>query len=90
MTQQQKADILKGLELLLDGMVDEQADILPEKCRMLTIRECAMEAEGLSEHTIRLLIKRGEIPAIRAGEGKSGKLLVPQAALMKYLSSIVG
>lgn len=70
-------------------MVDRElsADI-SERCRMLTIRECTQVAEGLSEHTIRLLIKRGELSAIRTGEGKNGKILVPERALINYINGI--
>lgn len=70
-------------------MVEEKpaADI-PDKCRMLTIRECAQAAQGLSEHTIRLLVKRGELSAIRTGEGKHGKILVPEKALLGYINGI--
>lgn len=75
--------------MLLDGMVEEKNEnYIPDSCRMLTIRECAQRAEGLSEHTIRLLVKRGEISSIRTGEGRNGKILIPEKALMKYIDSI--
>lgn len=88
MTKKEKDDILRGLELILEGMVEAPAISKPERCRMLTIRECVKEAQGLSEHTIRLLIRRGELPALRTGEGKRGKLLVPYSALINYLEGL--
>lgn len=53
---------------------------------MLTINEAAQEIKGLSVHTVRQLVIQGKIPSIRTGAGKSGKILVPKAALIKYLS----
>ena len=88
MTKQEKADILRGMELILEGLVEAPTAPKPERCRMLTVKECVREAQGLSEHTIRLLIRRGELPALRTGEGKSGKLLVPHSALINYLEGL--
>lgn len=58
MTKQEKDDILRGLAMILEGLVEVPAAPKPERCRMLTVRECVKEAQGLSEHTIRLLIRR--------------------------------
>lgn len=88
MTQEEKTDILRAMDKLLGQMVGKEADILPERCQMLTIKECTELAEGLSEHTVRILIKKGTLPAMRAGEGKRGKLLIPKTALMSYLKGI--
>ena len=88
MTQKQKEDIIKGISLLLDGMVEEIPADIPGRCRMLTIRECSEEARGISQHTIRLLVKRGELPSIRTGNGERGKILVPERALQDYISRI--
>lgn len=86
-TQNQRDDILKGIALLLDGMVDEKREnTVEDKCRMLTVRECSQMVEGLSEHTIRQLIKRGELSAIRTGRGQNGKMLVPEKALIEYIN----
>ena len=53
---------------------------------MLTIKECAGLISGLSEHTVRQLVKQGKIKSIRTGEGKSGKILVNKADLVAYFS----
>ena len=79
MTKQEKDDILRGLAMILEGLVEVPAAPKPERCRMLTVRECVKEAQGLSEHTI---------PALRTGEGKRGKLLVPYSALINYLEGL--
>lgn len=51
---------------------------------MLTIKECTEAVKGLNEYTVRQLIARKEIPSIRTGQGKRGKILVPKAALLRY------
>lgn len=89
MTTEEKNEILAKISLLLDEKIDkpvQQKD--SEPCEMLTIKECARVVKGLSEHTIRLLVRRGEIASIRTGEGKSGKILVPKASLLKYLGKL--
>ena len=52
---------------------------------MLTIRECAEKFPGLSEHTVRKLVKQDKVRYIRTGEGKRGKILIPKSALLEYL-----
>ncbi|HAS38151.1 MAG TPA: DNA-binding protein, partial [Ruminococcaceae bacterium] len=36
--------------------------------------------------TVRQLVLRKELPSIRTGQGKRGKILVPKAALMAYFT----
>lgn len=60
----------------------EDKSAMPE---LLTIKECAALVPGLSEHTVRQLVKRGEIAYMRSGAGKRGKILVYKSSLMKYL-----
>lgn len=89
MTDKEKSELLAQISLLLDRATDKsvpQKD--PEPCEMLTVRECAQAIKGLSEHTIRLLVRRGEIASIRTGEGKSGKILIPKASLIAYINNI--
>ena len=61
--------------------VEDKSDI-PE---LLTIKECAALVPGLSEHTVRQLVKRGEIAYMRSGAGERGKILVYKSSLLKYL-----
>lgn len=56
----------------------------PEKVEMLTIKECAEVVQGLSEHTVRQLVKQGKVKSVRTGEGKRGKILVNKADLVNY------
>jgi excisionase family DNA binding protein len=53
---------------------------------MLTIKECAAEVKGVSEHSVRGLVKRGKLPYVRAGQGKNGKILISKKALRDYFS----
>ncbi len=55
---------------------------------MLTVKECSEAVKGLSVHTVRLLAARGEIPSFRTGAGKSGKILIPKAALVDYVKRL--
>lgn len=62
--------------------IEEPSEVL----EMLTITEAAQEIRGLSAHTVRQLVAQGKIPSVRTGAGRNGKILVPKAALIKYLS----
>ena len=42
--------------------------------------------EGISEHSIRMLITQGKIKAFRTGEGVRGKYLVNKESLLSYFS----
>lgn len=90
MTQAKKQDIISKVTLLLSKLLDEVENPLastPEQpVEMLTIKECTQEIRGLNEFTIRQLIARNEIPFVRAGQGKNGKILIPKATLIAYLN----
>ena len=55
---------------------------------MLTVKECTDVIHGLSEHTVRQLVKQGKIPHIRAGRGKCGKILISKSALVRFFQEI--
>ena len=44
-----------------------------EQVEMLTIKECAQQINGLSEHTVRQLVLQNKLPHIRTGQGRRGK-----------------
>lgn len=90
MTVEEKSEILARISIMLDEFITtlHEPPHSPEPCEMLTIRECAQTVKGLSEHTIRLLVARGELASIRTGVGKHGKILVPKASLLEYLRKI--
>ena len=64
----------------------EPKETKQEKVEMLTVRECSEVIKGLNEYTVRQLIARKEIPSVRTGQGKNGKILVPKAALLSYFN----
>ena len=90
MTNAKREEIIAAMSSLLEQLVDsepqkaEPTTSAPEKVEMLTIKECTEAVKGLNEYTVRQLIARKEIPAIRTGQGKRGKILVPKAALIRY------
>ena len=57
-----------------------------QSVKMLTIKECTELIEGISEHSIRMLIAQGKIKAFRTGEGIRGKYLVNKESLLSYFS----
>ena len=54
---------------------------------MLTIKECTDVIHGLSEHTVRQLVKQGKVKSVRTGIGKSGKILVNKDDLVSYFAA---
>ena len=58
----------------------------PEKVKMLTVKECTELIDGLSEHTVRQLVKQGKVKSVRTGEGRNGKILVNKADLIAYFN----
>ena len=54
---------------------------------MLTIKECANVVQGVSEHSIRMLVAQGKVKSVRTGEGKRGKILVNKADLLAYFGA---
>lgn len=59
---------------------------MPDTVEMLTVKECCSAVKGLNEYTVRQLIARDELPYVRCGQGKRGKILIPKAALLTYFS----
>lgn len=90
LTIEQKNNILAQISEILDKTVSEPVVPVPTETHreMLTINECLDTIKGLTSHTLRLIIARGEIPSFRTGEGKTGKILVPKAALLNYFDNI--
>ncbi len=72
-----------------DNVLSKKKETVIEKLELLTIKECAELISGLSEHTVRQLVKQGKVKSIRTGEGKTGKILVNKADLLAYFSSEV-
>lgn len=89
MTNERKQEILQQITTLLNSISENEEKpqvTKSEKVELLTIKECSEVVQGLNEYTVRQLIARKEIPSIRTGQGKNGKILVPKAALLAYFS----
>lgn len=94
MTTKQKNELIAAVTALLEKMIpveDESPAITvsePELQKMLTIKECAEVVSGLTEHTVRMLVKQNKVKYIRCGQGARGKILVSKDSLMKYLGAV--
>ena len=95
MTFEQKNELIAAVSALLDKMipVEHEQSAVPtplagEPLEMLTIKECAALVTGLTEHTVRMLVKQNKVKYIRCGEGARGKILVSKDSLLKYLGAV--
>ena len=92
----QKQELIERVTELLEKLIEvESAKDTPQpevtadkQLEMLTVKECAALVPGLSEHTVRQLVKRGEVAYIRCGAGERGKILVEKSSLLKYLGAM--
>ena len=94
MTIKQKNELIAAVSALLEKMIPvEQEPTTPTplagaSLKMLTIKECAALVSGLTEHTVRMLVKQGKVKYIRCGEGARGKILVSKDSLLTYLGVV--
>ena len=89
MSHERTQEILQQISILLNSLNEsetEPKETKQEKVEMLTVKECSEVIKGLNEYTVRQLIARKEIPSVRTGQGKNGKILVPKAALVAYFN----
>ena len=91
MKNQEKNELIMQIVALLKRLIPDDEDVptkhedKPTNPKMLTIKECAALVDGLSEHTVRQLVKQDKVAYIRTGAGRNGKILVSKASLLKYL-----
>lgn len=92
MTSEQKSLIISQISLLLDQMVEApakpKAPVKDGPREMLTTKKCLETVKGLSFHTLRVLIAKGEIQAFRTGENGRGRILVPKSSLLAYFDRL--
>ena len=94
MTIKQRTELIAAVSALLEKMipVEEETPTItvskPALPEMLTVKECAALITGLTEHTVRMLVKQGKVKYIRCGEGARGKILVSKDSLLKYLGAV--
>ena len=94
MTTTQKKEIVDNILELLIKLTEDGENSIPQttnaptsnKVEMLTIKESAALISGLSEHTVRQLVKQGKVKSVRTGEGRNGKILVNKADLIAYFN----
>lgn len=92
MTNTKKEEIITMMSSLLEQLIEneppksETPTTVSETVEMLTIKECCSTVKGLNEYTARQLVARNELPYVRCGQGKRGKILIPKAALLAYFS----
>ena len=92
MTITQKKEIVDNILELLIQLAENEENSAPQttkaltadKVEMLTIKESAALVTGLSEYTVRQLVKQGKVKSVRTGEGKNGKILINKADLIEY------
>lgn len=90
-TTEKKAIVDNILELLIQ-LTEDGENSVPQttaaptagKVEMLTIKESAALISGLSEHTVRQLVRQGKVKSVRTGAGRNGKILVNKADLVEY------
>ncbi len=94
MTTNSKQKLISKIVTLLNELIDveEKSSMkstkTEKKIEMLTIKECTELIKGLSEHTVRQLVKQNKIPYVRAGQSKNGKILIAKSELMSYLNGL--
>ena len=88
MTTNRKNELIAQLVNILSELIEtNDSDATNDSLsavEMLTIKECTEAVKGLSEHTVRKLIKQGKLPYMRTGEGRKGKILINKADLIAY------
>lgn len=94
MTTTQKKEIVDNILELLIQLTEDGENSAPQsakastadKVEMLTIKESAALISGLSENTVRQLVRQGKVKSVRTGEGRNGKILVNKADLIAYFN----
>ncbi len=91
MTTNRKNELIAQLVSILSELIEENdseqvAEVSPRAVEMLTVKECTEAVKGLSERTVRKLIKQGKLPYIRKGDGVNGKMLINKADLIAYFN----
>lgn len=93
MTKNTKQELIAEIITLLERRIEVVEENSPsviavtqnQPVEMLTIKECTEAVSGLSEHTVRQLVKQGKVTFIRTGQGERGKILVSKSSLLEYL-----
>ena len=90
MTTNQKQAIANQILELLTELVEDREPEMPrssQRVEMLTIKEASGVIQGLSEYTVRMLVKQNKLSGVRTGLGKHGKILINKQELLEYFNS---
>ena len=73
MTTNRKNELIAQLVSILSELIEtndseQVAEVTPNAVEVLTIKECTEAVKGLSEHTVRKLIKQGKLSYLRTGD----------------------
>lgn len=90
MTTNRKNELIAQLVNILSELIEandpeQVSKVKSDAVEMLTVKECTEAVKGLSEHTVRKLIKQGR-PYLRTGDGVNGKMLINKADLLAYFN----
>ena len=83
-----KNELYRALAALLLRLAEEndrKPDPVPEEpVELLTHKECSQLIGGISETSIRRLVLRGKLPAMRVGDTGRGKIFINKSDLLDY------
>ena len=90
MNRKQKQETVdRILDLLMQLIEEEHPQTGRSKpVEMITIKEAVSTIQGISEHTIRMLVALNRVHYIRTGEGKRGKILISKESLLEYFGVV--
>lgn len=90
---QTKSEIITQITILLSKLIDAEeekpstdASAEDKPVEMLTVKECTELIKGISEHTVRQLVKEEKIPYIRVGQSNRGKILIKKSDMLNYFT----
>lgn len=96
MADRRKREIVEAITELLKELIDQDENTAGaaeekkeiEPLEMLTVKECAEQIKGLTENTVRQLVKQDKLPHIRSGRGERGKILIKKSDLYECINKM--
>lgn len=96
MADRRKIEIVDAITELLKELIENDEDSIKyaeekkesESLEMLTVKESADQIKGLTENTVRQLVKQDKLPHIRSGKGERGKILIKKSDLYECINKM--
>lgn len=96
MAERSKREIVDSITALLTELIEQdersikQVEVKKdnEPVEMLTVKECSEQIKGLTENTVRQLVKQDKLPHIRSGRGERGKILIKKSDLYECINKM--